>query len=212
VRPWNVPSATERILLMSFSRRPAAGLATVGATVLAALALGGAPATAADVAVKAGHAVVTPSPDTGDQRGNAGYGGTVKEAPPTTTAPAATTPAPGGTLGKPATATTGPTRGRPGYTSTHGESPTPPPGTTSPTPPTGTPTPSAPTGNVKVLTPNGVSSQTAAPVLGSSPGGAGVSSGLPLTGAPVGGTLALGGLMLAGGAAAVWYTRRRRNA
>ncbi|MEU4621433.1 hypothetical protein AB0G04_15860 [Actinoplanes sp. NPDC023801] len=189
---------------MSFSRRPAAGLATVGATLLAALALGGAPATAADVAVKGGHAVVTPSPDTGDQRGDAGYGGTVKEAPQTV--PTATTPAP-------VTTTTGPTRGRPGYTAAT----TSPPQTTPPTTsPTTSPTPSQPTttGSVNVITPTGVSSQTAAPVGGPGATGTGLSAGeeLPLTGAPLGGTLALGGLMLAGGATAVWYTRRRRSA
>ncbi|GIE27116.1 hypothetical protein Ait01nite_001610 [Actinoplanes italicus] len=193
---------------MSFSRRPAAGLATVGATVLAALALGGAPATAADVAGKAGHVVVTPSPDTGDQRGNAGYGGTVKEAPPTTTAPAATTPAPGGTTGQPAAATTGPTRGRPGYTTTTSPTPSTPSFTST------TPSPPTTTGSVNVITPTGVSSQTAAPVTGPGATGNGLSSGqkLPVTGAPLGGTLALGGLMLAGGATAVWYTRRRRSA
>ena len=188
---------------MSFSRRLAAGLPTVGATVLVALALGGAPASAAaDLAMKAGHTIVTPSPDPGDQRGNAGYGD-VQEAPE---APAAATTVPPAGA---APATTGPTRGRPGY---GGESP----GETPSQTPSETPsqTPSQPTGTVTQGTPGGVDSETVTPAPGATTGGAGVSSGgtLPLTGDALGGTLALGGLLVAGGAAAVLYTRRRRSA
>jgi hypothetical protein len=194
---------------MSFSRRPAAGLATVGATVLAALALGAAPAMATDAMQRAGHAIMTPSPDTGDQRGNPGYGGTVQQVPgtppATTPAPAATTPAP------PAVKTTtaapgGPTRGRPGYSTTpsQGLSPSSSPSVSQ----------SLPTGTVKGTPGAGVNSATAGPRPTVSAHGQGVSNGttLAVTGAPLGGTLALGGLMLAGGATAVWYTRRRRNA
>ncbi|MDI6103249.1 LPXTG cell wall anchor domain-containing protein [Actinoplanes sp. NEAU-A12] len=183
---------------MSFTRR----LPTVGATVLAALALGGAPAMATDAALKPAHASTVPSPDTGDQRGNPGYGGTVKEAPQAPGGPAATTPAPTGSLKAATPTTTGPTRGRPGYT----------PGIISSPGPSETATP--PTGTVKEIPPVGVASEAVTPTATRTAGGAGVSSGgtLPLTGAPLGGTLALGGLMLAGGAAAVWYTRRRRNA
>ncbi|MEU4159905.1 hypothetical protein [Actinoplanes sp. NPDC026670] len=193
---------------MSFSRRPAAGIATVGASVLAALALGGAPALAADAMVKAGHAIITPTPDTGDQRGNPGYGGTVQQVPgtpaTTTPAPAATTPAPAGTVKAANTATTSPTRGGPGYTPSHGISASPTPSVTQ----------SLPTGTIKQTPGTGVNSATAGPQASASAGGQGVSSGtrLAVTGAPLGGTLALGGLMLAGGAAAVWYTRRRRSA
>jgi LPXTG-motif cell wall-anchored protein len=41
----------------------------------------------------------------------------------------------------------------------------------------------------------------------------GVSAGhaLPVTGAPMGAIISLGVLMVAGGAASVWYTRRRRS-
>ncbi|GGN52820.1 hypothetical protein GCM10010112_00950 [Actinoplanes lobatus] len=162
---------------MSFSRRLTAGLPTVGATVLAALALGATPATAsADLAGNAGHVMAAPSPEPGD-----GYGGS-EVAPPAVNAVTATPP----------------TRGKPGY------------GGVSETP---SPSPSLPTGNVNTVPPAGVSSETATPKPTQTTAGAGVSSGntLPLTGSPSGGVLALGGLMVAGGAAAVWYTRRRRN-
>jgi LPXTG-motif cell wall-anchored protein len=47
----------------------------------------------------------------------------------------------------------------------------------------------------------------------STPGG-GVSAGstLPLTGEPMAITAGVGGLLVAGGAVAMWYSRRRRNA
>ncbi|BEL11995.1 hypothetical protein Q0Z83_101860 [Actinoplanes sichuanensis] len=160
---------------------------------------------AADVMMKTGHAIITPTPDTGDQRGNPGYGGTVQQVPgtpaTTTPAPAVTTPAPAGTV-KAATAT--PTRGGPGYTPSQGISGSPSPSVTQ----------SLPTGTVKETPGTGVNSATAGPRPSTSAGGQGVSSGtrLAVTGAPLGGTLALGGLMLAGGVAAVWYTRRRRSA
>jgi LPXTG-motif cell wall-anchored protein len=181
---------------MSFSRR----LPTVGAAVLAALALGGAPALATDAALKPAHVATVPSPDTaGDQRGNPGYG---QEAPEAPAGPATTAPAPAGTVKAvtPTATATGPTRGRPGYG--QGLSPAP------------SETASLPTGTVNEVPPGGVDNETVAPSASKTTGGAGVSSGgtLPLTGAPLGGTLTLGGLMLAGGAAAVFYTRRRRNA
>ena len=46
----------------------------------------------------------------------------------------------------------------------------------------------------------------------STPGGVSAGGTLPLTGAPMGLTMAIGGLMVAVGAAAVFYTRRRRSA
>jgi hypothetical protein len=53
----------------------------------------------------------------------------------------------------------------------------------------------------------------ATPSASETPGG-GVSAGgtLPLTGAPAGLTVGAGVLLVAGGASAVWYTRRRRRA
>ncbi|MEU4420407.1 hypothetical protein AB0F81_07245 [Actinoplanes sp. NPDC024001] len=96
---------------MSFSRRLAAGLPAVGVTVFAALALTGSPATAAEPTGQGGYPAVTTSPDVGDTRGNAGYGGTAAEVP-----------------------SEAPTRGNPGY---GGESPTATP-TPSASVPTGT--------------------------------------------------------------------------
>ena len=176
---------------MTFTRR----LPTVGATVLAALALGGAPAMATDAALQQAQVTPVTSPDTGDQRGNPGYGGTANEVPAGNA-----TPSPAVTATTAAPATTGPTRGRPGYG--QGLSPAP------------SETASLPSGSVNEVPPAGVASETATPAPSRTSGGAGVSSGgtLPVTGAPLGGTLALGGLMLAGGATAVWYTRRRRTA
>lgn len=180
---------------MSFSRR----LPTVGAAVLAALALGGAPAMATEAGLKPAYAATVPSPDTaGDQRGNPGYG---QEAPEAPAGPAATTtPAPAGSVNAVTPTATGPTRGRPGYG--QGLSPAP------------SETASLPTGTVNEIPPGGVANETVAPSASKTTGGAGVSSGgtLPLTGAPLTGTLTLGGLMLAAGAAAVLWTRRRRNA
>ena len=170
---------------MSFSRRLAVGIPAAGATVLAALALSGAPAMATNDAAGAYPAAMT-SPDPAGTRGADAYGG---EAPATTTTATAT-----------ATSDSGDTRGNAGY---GGEAPT-----TEPTP-----SASVPTGSTASVPPGGgVKDETASPVPSQSTGGAGVSSGgtLPLTGAPVGGTLALGGLLLAGGAAAVVYGRRRR--
>jgi LPXTG-motif cell wall-anchored protein len=175
---------------MSFSRRLAAGLPAAGVTVLAALAFAGSQATAAEPAAQGALPAVTASPDpTADTRGNAGYGGDVAEAPGDTTAVTPTnttddTP-PGGT------------RGKPGYVQ-------------SATPSTGTPTPSTPAPS----TPVGLASESVGPETPVSTSGAGVSSGstLPVTGAPLTGTLVAGGLMVAAGGAAVWYTRRRRNA
>lgn len=166
---------------------------------------------AADVTLKAGHAVMTPSPDPGDQRGNPGYG-TAQQVPGppavTTPAPATTTPAPTGTVRAittapattPTTAATGPTRGRPGYSQGISASPV--------------QSPSLPTGTAQGTPGTGVNSAGATPTPKTSADSHGLSAGtrLAVTGAPLGGTLALGGLMLAGGATAVWYTRRRRSA
>ncbi|MBO3736031.1 LPXTG cell wall anchor domain-containing protein [Actinoplanes flavus] len=167
---------------MSFSRRLTAGIPTVGATVLAALALGAGPAAAsAELVGEAGHVMAAPSPDPVDGQGGDGYGG-AETAPPAVNAVTATPP----------------TRGKPGY------------GGVSETP---SPSPSLPTGNVNSVPPAGVSSEIATPKPTQTTAGAGVSSGntLPVTGSPSGGVVALGGLMVAGGAAAVWYTRRQRN-
>ncbi|GAA4591370.1 LPXTG-motif cell wall-anchored protein [Actinoplanes octamycinicus] len=173
---------------MSFVRRLAVGLPAAGVTAFAALALSSPALAAADTA-QAGHPAVMASPD----RGNAGYGA---EQPAATTAPAtvaATTPPAAVTAATASPATTGGTRGHAGY---GGESPT--------------ATPSLPTGGAKTV-PGGVSSETAAPPVTTK--GGGVSNGsLPLTGGPVAATVAVGAMLVAGGAGALWYTRRRKTA
>jgi hypothetical protein len=173
---------------MSFSRRLTAGLPAVGVTFLAALAVSGSPASAATDVAQAAYPVVKTSDAPTGTRGQDGYGGTANEVP-ATSAPATTTPvdeAPDDTTG---------TRGNPGY---GGESPA----ASSP----------APSPSASEDVPGGTAAETVSPAPSQSTQGAGVSSGstLPVTGAPLAGTLALGGLMVAGGAAAVFYTRRRR--
>jgi LPXTG-motif cell wall-anchored protein len=177
---------------MSLTRRLAAGLPAAGVTVLAALALSGAPASAAgdDAAVRAGQPAVMTTPCTGTAREcPTGYG--YQDASETPGDDAAGAGAGAGDDGH--------TRGNGGYGSVG---------------PSVSPTPSAttPTGGTDTVPPGGVSPTTATPSP-SSPGG-GVSAGgnLPVTGAPSGVTIALGGALVAAGAAAIWYTRRRRSA
>ncbi|GLY04661.1 MULTISPECIES: hypothetical protein [Actinoplanes] len=184
---------------MSISRRLAAGLPAVGATVFAALALTGAPALAAETAAQGAPAAMT-SPEPANTRGNAGYGTEQPAAP------------------------TGDVRGNSGYSSVSPETPAPTtsapaPATSAPAvaPATSSPAPNdlGPTGGVASAPGSGVDAATFTPSPDQSVGGAGVDSGssggtLPLTGAPLGGTLALGGLLVAAGGAAVYYTRRRR--
>jgi LPXTG-motif cell wall-anchored protein len=176
----------------------AAGLPAAGVTVLAALALSGAPAAASPADVPGLRPVAMETPCSGGYRAGCaqGYGNQT----PSGTLPATTQPTPGGTpSGTPATATTASThtRGHGGY----GQAPTTPPTTT-------------PAGHANTVPPGGVSPSTAAPAPSASKPGGGVSAGsaLPVTGAPTGALASLGGLMLAAGAASVWYTRRRRNA
>ncbi|SDT78131.1 LPXTG cell wall anchor domain-containing protein [Actinoplanes derwentensis] len=250
---------------MSFSRRLAAGITTVGASVLIVLAPSGASAataadvtaataadattvtaadatavTAADVAVVAaeaapvapvapaaaavdlavttGHMIitpVTPAPTTpapttsaaadAPQRGSAGYGTNVQEAPggevspATGTAPPTTPAATASATGAPVVT---PTRGGPGYT---------PP--SSPPPASPSVTPGTPGGIAGSQTPTGVKSASAKVTTPSSPNPVGLkdASELPLTGASVDSTLTLGGLLVAGGVLTVWFTRRRRT-
>lgn len=172
---------------MSLTRRLAAVLPAAGVTVLAALALSGAPAAATgdEAAARAQYPAVMTTPCSEGQRDEDctdGYGAT-----------------PGATA-----ATTAPTRGHGGY---GGESPT-----TSPSPSRTTATPTA---SVDTVPPGGelpATSPTPSPSE-STPGG-GVSAGgtLPVTGAPMGLTIGFGALLVAAGAGAVYYTRRRRNA
>ncbi|MFI7600537.1 LPXTG cell wall anchor domain-containing protein [Actinoplanes sp. NPDC049681] len=174
---------------MSLTRRLAAVLPAAGVTVLAALALSGAPAAATgDEAAAKYPAVMTTPCSEGQRDGDCtdGYAGD-------------------DTPGAAAT-TTAPTRGHGGY---GGESPTVSP---SPSRTTTSPTPSA---SVDTVPPGGelpATSPTPSPSK-STPGG-GVSAGgtLPVTGAPMGLTMGVGALLVAAGAGAVFYTRRRRNA
>ena len=173
---------------MSLTRRLAAGLPAAGVTIFAALALSGAPASAApgDPAARAAQPAVMTTPCTGSSREcPTGYG--YHSAVPTDTATSA------------GTSDHGPTRGHPSYGGVS---------------PSSSPTPSAttPTGVVHTVPPGGVSPTTVAPSPSKSHGG-GVSPGtLPLTGSPSVGIISLGALLVAAGAGAVWYSRRRRNA
>jgi hypothetical protein len=190
---------------MSHTRRMiAAGLPAAGVTVLAALALSGAPAMASPADAAGLRPVAMATPCSGGYRANCnqGYGSET----PNGTAPATTAPAPAGAT---TTAATTHTRGHGGY---GGTSPATTPATTPTTVPATVPT----TAHAATVPPGGVSPTTATPapaVTVTKPGG-GVSAGsaLPVTGPPMGTIVSLGGVMIAAGAASVWYTRRRRNA
>jgi LPXTG-motif cell wall-anchored protein len=185
-------TATERNPFMSLTRRLAAGLPAAGVTVLAALALTGAPAAATgdESAARAKQPAVMTTPCSEVQRGDkCDYGYTDDEKPGDNK--------PGDNGATPDDNGTGPTRGSGGY---GGESPTP------------SPSPSTPTASVDTVPPGGESPATSPAPSQSTPGGVSAGGTLPLTGAPMGLTIALGGLMVAGGAAAVYYSRRRRSA
>ncbi|HEV7961032.1 MAG TPA: hypothetical protein VGP57_00695 [Actinoplanes sp.] len=170
---------------MSLTRRLAAGLPAAGVTIFAALALSGAPASAApdDPAARAAQPAVMTTPCTGSSREcPTGYGYDDADVP----------------NGTATSAGTGHHRGHPSY---GGVSPS-----SSPTP-SGT----TPTGVVHTVPPGGVSPTTVAPSPSKSTGGGVSPAGtLPLTGAPSAGVVGLGALLVGAGAVAVWYTRRRR--
>ena len=217
---------------MSLTRRMiAAGLPAAGATVFAALALSGGPATAAS-GDTAGHrpAVLTTPCAAGDRTKCPttyhGYTAPAGNGPSTThpVKPTATlTSTPTATSAGTSTGTTGHIRGHGSYGST-GPSTGP---STTPTTTPGTPKPSTstsgkptPTGNTDTVPPGGVSPSSVGPSASPTPGpgmtthGGGVSAGsaLPVTGAPMGAVISLGALMVAAGAGTIWYTRRRRTA
>jgi LPXTG-motif cell wall-anchored protein len=188
---------------MSFTRRLAVGLPAVGVTALAALAFAGAPANAqTGDAGRAGLPAVMTTPCSGDARtkcdadGNAagyGYGDDIPNDNATDDNGGADVNG-----GADDNGSGDDDRGNPGY---GGESPTPSPSETTPT------------GTTDTVPPGGESPAVSPSPSTSTPGG-GVSAGgtLPLTGAPMGATITVGTVLVAGGAAAVWYTRRRREA
>ncbi|MEV6494038.1 hypothetical protein AB0M20_36245, partial [Actinoplanes sp. NPDC051633] len=183
---------------MSLTRRLAAGLPAAGVIAFATLAFSGTPALATgDGSQRAGQPVVMATPcDTDAARtdcdasaGSDGYGGGAQADNDDDDIP--NDNATGDNNGN-----NDDTRGNTGY---GGESPAPSPSETTPT------------GTTDTVPPGGGESPgTTSP---STPGG-GVSAGgnLPLTGAPMGATIGLGSAMVVAGAAAVWYTRRRRSA
>lgn len=191
---------------MSLTRRLAAGLPAVGVLALAALALAGTPANADPGAYAARPGIMaTPCADDarikcadGDAVGD-GYGGyddTAGDGTPNDTGTSAG-PSSGTSAGDDTGTSAGDDdRGNPGY---GGESPTPAPSLSS-----------TPTGEANTVPGGNVGPATVAP---SKPGG-GVSAGgtLPVTGGSMTMTIAFGAVLVAGGSAAVWYSRRRRNA
>nr|BFE68742.1 hypothetical protein GCM10020092_020430 [Actinoplanes digitatis] len=62
------------------------------------------------------------------------------------------------------------------------------------------------------MPPGGELPATSPAATPSVPGGVSPAGTLPLTGAPMALTMGIGALMVAAGAAAVYYTRRRRSA
>lgn len=194
---------------MSFTRRLAVGLPAVGVTALAALAFAGAPANAqTGDAGRAGLPAVMATPCSDDARtkcdadGNAaGYGYGDDDIPndnATDDNGGADDNGSDDNGGADDNGSGDDDRGNAGY---GGESPTPSPSETTPT------------GTTDTVPPGGESPAQSPSPSASTPGG-GVSAGgtLPLTGAPMSATLTVGMVLVAGGAAAVWYTRRRREA
>jgi LPXTG-motif cell wall-anchored protein len=196
---------------MSFTRRLAAGLPAVGVTALAALAFAGAPASATPD--EAGRPAVMATPCSDDARtkcvdGDAagyGYGEDDDETPNDDSTGGADDNGSGDDNGGDDNGSgdnnggnDDDDRGNPGY---GGESPAPSPSETTPT------------GTTDTVPPGGGESPATTPSAPTTPGG-GVSAGgtLPVTGAPMGATLTVGAVLVAGGVAAVWYTRRRREA
>jgi hypothetical protein len=173
---------------MSFTRRLAAGLPAAGVTALAALAFAGTPAYATgDGSARAGQPAVIAAPCAGETRTKCDASAEPGSDGYGGGAAAPTTTVPNDN------ATNDDDRGNPGYGS---ESPTP------------VPSESTPSGGTDTVPPGGELPETVPP----SPAG-GVNAGtLPLTGPPMGATISMGAVLLAGGALAVWYTRRRREA
>ena len=97
--------------------------------------------------------------------------------------------------------------GTPTPTATVSAQETTPPGTAPTRGHTGYPTPTASVDTVPHTTPPGVQ-DTVTP----SPGGVKGEHVLPVTGAPTSAIVSLGAILVAGGAASVYYTRRRRSA
>jgi LPXTG-motif cell wall-anchored protein len=174
---------------MSATRR----ILVAGLPAAAALALAGSPALATMDHPALGRPAATATPCAQTERDKCDYGAT-----------GAGTATPSG----------GHTRGHGGYATT-------PPATTPPaTPSTTTPTSPAPHGtspsaHVDTVPPTKATSPGTT-ILGASPtpttsGGVSAGHALPVTGAPMGAIISLGVLMVAGGAASVWYSRRRRS-
>ncbi|MEU7902149.1 LPXTG cell wall anchor domain-containing protein [Actinoplanes sp. NPDC049118] len=74
------------------------------------------------------------------------------------------------------------------------------------------PVPSTPPASALTVPPGGELPETSPAATPSTPAGVSAGGTLPLTGAPMGLTMSIGGLLVAGGAAAVYYSRRRRGA
>ncbi|MFG1604153.1 hypothetical protein [Actinoplanes sp. NPDC049265] len=169
----------------------AAGLPAVGVTALAALAFAGTPAYATgEGSANAGRPAVmaTPTCNPDEKRSKCDASADPDSDGYGGGAAAPTTAVPNDN------ATAGGNdddRGNQGYGS---ESPTPAPSETTPS------------GGTDTVPPGGELPETVPP-------SGGVNAGtLPLTGPPMGTMISVGAVLLAGGALAVWYTRRRREA
>ncbi|GGL06500.1 LPXTG cell wall anchor domain-containing protein [Mangrovihabitans endophyticus] len=195
---------------MTFTRRLAAGLPALGVSAFAVLAFTGAPAAAAGTGLTAAAPVLRAAGCAEDTRIKCeGYGYDDEEGATDETeeGPGDETEAGDETEenGDEAEDTDGSggmdevddERGNPGYGGVS---------------PTTAPTPSATINTVPPTTSPTTSPATTAPAAGPAGGVSPDEATLPLTGSQAGVTLGVGALLIAGGAAIVWYTRRRRNA